>query len=956
MSSIKHLLSLPPQLVDSFKDIYEEDSSHFFCGSDPVGNRVGSGGGTSCLLSQCWQDEKENESFADWLAKEKRILIHAGGQSRRLPSYAPVGKILTPIPVFRWERGQKLNQTLLDLQSPLYQKIITAAPPKVNTLIASGDVLILNNKPLEDIPDADVICYALWANPDLASRHGVFVCDKYQPQQLLKMLQKPNENQLRDIASKHLYLMDIGIWLLSDKAVDLLMNKSGYQHGEHPSTPGFYDLYSQFGLALGSNPTVEDEELSKLTVAIIPLDEGEFYHYGTSKELISSTLAIQNRINDQRSILHKDTKPHPSMFIQNAVSKVKLEEHMQNLWIENSHIGAKWKLNNNHIITGVPENDWDIELPSGACIDITPISETQSCIRPYQITDTFSGQAAAEGTQFLGIPLINWLSQRGITLEEAGIAANTDIQEAALFPIFQQKEIDSEFISWLIEGNNNPDIKKRWLECKRLSASEISDQAKLPLAKKQRQHFRNLNWPSLRRNAEHSVFYQINLDHAAQEFATHNIPVDPVSENEMNPQVKLSEKMFQTRINQYKGIDYSKTEGEAFDLLRNSIRSSVNLKRPFPQLNIFPDQIVWGRSPVRIDLAGGWTDTPPYCMFEGGKVVNLAINLNGQPPLQTYIKPSREFKIIIRSIDLGTREIISSWDELANYNRIGSAFSIPKAALCLAGFLPEFSPQSFASLEQQLKHFGCGIEITMLAAIPKGSGLGTSSALAATVLGTLSDFCGLNWDHSQICMNTLILEQLLTSGGGWQDQFGAILPGVKLLETSAGFNQQPAIKWAPDYLFSDYQHKSCMLLYYTGITRTAKNILSEIVRKMFLNTTEHLDILMEMKQHATHTFETLQKNNFEQFAACVSKTWDQKKRIDKGTNPPEIEALIKQFEDLALAYKLPGAGGGGYMYIIAKDPEAAVLIKKRLNENPPNENARFVSMELSQTGFQVTRS
>ena len=85
-------------------------------------------------------------------------------------------------------------------------------------------------------------------------------------------------------------------------------------------------------------------------------------------------------------------------------------------------------------------------------------------------------------------------------------------------------------------------------------------------------------------------------------------------------------------------------------------------------------------------------------------------------------------------------EVISSWDELRDYNKVGSPFSIPKAALALAGFIPEFSAEAYASLDVQLEAFGSGLEITLLAAIPAGSGLGTSSILAATVLGAISDF------------------------------------------------------------------------------------------------------------------------------------------------------------------------------------------------------------------------
>ena len=116
-------------------------------------------------------------------------------------------------------------------------------------------------------------------------------------------------------------------------------------------------------------------------------------------------------------------------------------------------------------------------------------------------------------------------------------------------------------------------------------------------------------------------------------------------------------------------------------------------------------------------LADGLTHLP-YCMYAGGNVVNVAIELNGQPPLQVYVKPSKEYKIILRSIDLGAMEVVSTWDELHDYKKIGSPFSIPKAALALAGFVPEFSAEHYPSLEDQLKNFGCGLEVTLLAAIP----------------------------------------------------------------------------------------------------------------------------------------------------------------------------------------------------------------------------------------------
>ena len=113
----------------------------------------------------------------------------------------------------------------------------------------------------------------------------------------------------------------------------------------------------------------------------------------------------------------------------------------------------------------------------------------------------------------------------------------------------------------------------------------------------------------------------------------------------------------------------------------------------------------------------------------------------------------------------------------------------------MAGFSPLFAAESHASLEKHLKAFGSGLEITLLAAIPAGSGLGTSSILASTVLGAINDFCGLAWDRNDICNYTLVLEQLLTTGGGWQDQYGGVFPGVKLLQSESGFEQHPLVRW-----------------------------------------------------------------------------------------------------------------------------------------------------------------
>ena len=865
---MKKLLSLPPNLVGAFHEVTGLSPEDYFCTCDPVGHRLGSGGGTTWLLQAAWNVESPSTEFTEWLAQEKRILIHAGGQSKRLPSYAVSGKILIPLPVFRWERGQKLSQDLLSVQLPLYEKMMRMAPDHIHTMIVSGDVLIRATQPLQPIPDADVVCYGLWLDASVARNHGVFVSSRRSPSVLKQMLQKPSVATLSDLQKDHFYLTDIGVWMLSDKAVQLLTKKCQDENGQLKE----YDLYGEFGCCLGTDPTIVDEELRQLKVAIVPLAGGEFYHFGTSREMISSTLRLQNLVNDQRQIMHLDRKPHPSIFIQNAITEIPLTEENTNVWIENSHIGKHWHLTHDHVITGVPENDWDISLEPGECIDVVPVGDSDYEIRRYRIDEP---------------------------------------------------------------QNSN----------------ELAERANLRRLFEQRRAFRKQNWSALARNWSHSVFYQLDLADAAEQFKKEQIPMPAPLSDDAPLMTRIHDAMFRGQSEQ------------AFALLREGLCSYAADNQQRPSLCVAEDQIVWGRSPVRIDIAGGWTDTPPYCLMEGGNVINLAIELNGQPPLQTYVRPSKELRIVLRSIDLGAMEVVETFEQLTDFMHVGSPFSIPKAALVLAGFGSGYTSSthnsplgSGPSLREELEAFGCGIELTLLSAIPAGSGLGTSSILAATVLGALNDFCGLGWDKNEIGHRTLILEQMLTTGGGWQDQFGGVLGGVKLLQTGRGFDQSPQVRWLPNDLWIQPEYRPCHLLYYTGITRTAKQILAEIVRRMFLNHGGELALLREMKEHTMEMYEAIQQNDFLRMGKLMRRTWEQNQQLDSGTNPPAVKALTDLVDDLCLSYKLPGAGGGGYLYMIAKDPEAAARIKQTLNTHCLNKNARFVEMTLSTTGQQISRS
>lgn len=972
---MRKLLSLPLSSVPGFHEWSGLSADEWFAGADPAGTRVGSGGGTVHLLTEAWRAEGPSAGkFEAWLGSAMSAVVHAGGQSRRTPAYAASGKALIPVPVFRWARGQKLSQTLIDLQMPLIERLGSLAAPQHRVIVASGDVLVLSSGQLPPLPHADIVCLGIWADAETVSRHGVFfVPRKSQAGSLAFMLQKPDIATTNALTSDYLFLLDIGIWVLSERAVAALMRRCGWDTGRQAFAAGMpapCDLYSEFGTAMGTQPSSPEPAVADLTCAVVPLDDGEFYHFGRTSDLVESSLALQNRVRDQRALATALAKPHPSLFVQNASLANPLEATHTNIWIENATIGPRWQIESNHVITGVPPNDWQVTLPSGLCLDVCPMRGGGHALRVYGYHDSFRGPLDDDSSLWCGQPARTWYEQREILPADAGLAANADLYEAALFPVVDVTSLDDGFLRWLIGGDGNTcspeaaaSYRSTYLAGPRVSCADLLDSTDLPKLFAQRHALRAASLQALARHWRRSVFCQIDLQDAAGEFAASGLPLPGEEEapgEDADPLARTHERLFRAQVLRCRGGDPSAVadlEEQAFAALRQSFVAKAADTPQSPVNTSLDDQIVWARSPIRLDLAGGWTDTPPHCLIHGGSVVNLAAELNGQPPIQAFVRVCKEPKFVMRSIDLGVECHVSTWEELATYAEVGSGFAIAKAALALAGFHPDFGAAArYSSLRAQLEDFGGGIELSLLAAVPKGSGLGTSSILAATLLAALGDLGGLNWDHAEIGFRTLVLEQMLTTGGGWQDQYGGLLHGVKWLKTRPGYDQVPEVRWLPDHLFRGPAFRECALLYYTGITRVAKSILAEIVRGMFLNSSRHLPLLEELGRHAAHTYEILLGNNWDALGRAVSCTWQINTALDAGANPPEVQHLLDRIRDWTLGAKLLGAGGGGYLLILARDPEAAARIRNNLESEPPNPGARFVDVSLSSTGLQITRS
>jgi galactokinase/mevalonate kinase-like predicted kinase len=399
----------------------------------------------------------------------------------------------------------------------------------------------------------------------------------------------------------------------------------------------------------------------------------------------------------------------------------------------------------------------------------------------------------------------------------------------------------------------------------------------------------------------------------------------------------------------------AKAKAAAFGQLGSAILSSGAVGGEPPASTLREDEIVWGRAAARLDLGGGWSDTPPYALEHGGCVINAAVDLNGQPPIQAYARVIKEPLVRITSIDQGTRLEIRDLDALLDYRKATSDFGLAKAALALSGLSPQYARwPAGASLESMLRQFGGGIELTTLSAVPKGSGLGTSSILGAVIMAVVQKMMGHDLTAQDLFHAVLRLEQALTTGGGWQDQIGAVVGGVKVVGAEAGLVPQARVHYVPSDVLDPRVNGGQTLLYYTGITRLAKNILQQVVGNYLDRNRAAMATLGRIRALPQQVSAAMAGKDLPAFGRLIDVAWRLNKELDPDSSNSAIEALLDRLRPHIYGAKLLGAGGGGFLLMIAKSLRDAAEIKRLLESAPPNDRARFFDFSISQGGLTVT--
>jgi fucokinase len=324
--------------------------------------------------------------------------------------------------------------------------------------------------------------------------------------------------------------------------------------------------------------------------------------------------------------------------------------------------------------------------------------------------------------------------------------------------------------------------------------------------------------------------------------------------------------------------------------------------------------------PARIDLGGGWSDTPPFCLDWGGTVLNVGVLLNGSYPIRTVIR--RLPQPVIRCAtgeETGVAEY-RTCEEILRPAGPGDPFAIPRVALQMTGLFCER-----ASLAEILARLGGGIEITTAVDLPMGSGLGTSSILAATMLSALGEMMGAGTDPQALSDHVMRLEQLMTTGGGWQDQAGGIFPGAKLVASGPGLQQRLRVQPVPWTGEREAEFEKLTVLFYTGIRRVARDLLQQVVGSYLARETACVQVLHSIKTLALEMSYAMQEGDWDHLGELLDRHWELNKVLDPNTTNAPINALLDSLRPFTRGIKLAGAGGGGFLILLARDDKIGEL-------------------------------
>lgn len=257
------------------------------------------------------------------------------------------------------------------------------------------------------------------------------------------------------------------------------------------------------------------------------------------------------------------------------------------------------------------------------------------------------------------------------------------------------------------------------------------------------------------------------------------------------------------------------------------------------------------------------------------------------------------------------------------------SFALQKACLLSCGIIPKEG----GNLQNILSRLGGGFLMqSEVTGVPKGSGLGTSSILSAACVKAVFEFMDIDHSEDDLYNHVLAMEQIMSTGGGWQDQVGGVTPGIKLIKSLQGIKQQLNVEHLQlsTETIKELNERFCLI--YTGQRRLARNLLRDVVGRFVGNEPDSVYALNEIQRVAMLMRFELERGNVDEFAKLLNAHWELSKKIDAGSTNTLIDQIFYCIEDLIDAKMVCGAGGGGFLQVILKKGVSKSDVHERIKE------------------------
>ncbi len=887
-------------------------STHYAVLPDPDGKRVGSGGATlnAILYVKSEEDKKGNVTPFD----KKILVIHSGGDSKRVPQYSACGKLFSPVP-----------RTLPDdRRSTLFDEFLigmSTVAPRIGAgmLICSGDVLLLFNALQIDFYSKGAAALSIKENVETGKNHGVFLKDENG--NVGSFLHKQTTEMLTSVGavdSNGNVDIDTGAVILDSNILSDLCTLVEKTPEKYINEKARLSFYGDFLYPLATNSTLEQfykekpegdfteelrecrtelwEVLSPYNMKLIRLSPASFIHFGTTKELLH---LMTDDMDSYHFLGWSGNIGSNVVSIDYAVSNSYISRRAaigKGSYIEDCYIHKNSAVGENCVLSGVTLTGETV--PNGTVLHGLKLYDGRFVVRMYGVNDN------PKEKKLFGkdIDEVLWTSKI--------YPVCNSIEEAveATLKVINGGSFNGELTS-LCDSFNNADVTailpwqiKLSDKVKAESILQAIDD-KLPVD--------TLKIDMNTRIAGHLI-------HEAEHMSTHEI-------EQFGRKLRIywylhkltGEKLYADKC----------FETISATILDFAVEGTVYRD----DAHIAKSEVIT-RLPVRVNWGGGWSDTPPYCIEHGGTVLNAAVSLNGELPIEVTLKRLDESKIILSSTDIGAyKEYTGELTELQNCRNPHDAFALHKAALIACGLVP--LDKSDMKIEDICENLGGGIYFnTRVINIPKGSGLGTSSILAGACVKALYELTDTDIAPEEMYNRVLCMEQLMSTGGGWQDQVGGLAPGIKMVTSRQGLKQE--VSCLPlnvsDATVKELNER--LALIYTGQRRLARNLLREVVGKYIGNDTTSVEVHYDIQRLAVLMRFELEKGNIDGFAELLNDHWALSKKLDAGCTNTCIDQIMYSIEDLTDGQMICGAGGGGFLQVILKKGITKDQLRLRLRE------------------------